>query len=622
MEEDFYNKIKELSIKFNESNMYFFNIKRNPLNQTIHSNNFLKLKKNINDFDNIYKELKTNIEDKYYLFKCFYDLFIIFLKNISGFIMYLKIYEEYAFDGITKEKYSIDLSEEKKLISHLDSIELDILETFETYQNFNFKQLLRTLNLDSTLTNIHIQDLISLNIERDINGNLKSPYLDIIKVSNLPKKDHIQLNTVKNIENFINYLHYLICNYIYNIIKLFKDKDLIINYITIPQYHSICWFVSMITGFTYSDLNRQLIIDKNKYNLSNSKFKDMIMYIIDNITNKFKEYDLNTDCYLLKYLKEEPIKVLNNEIINVFKFFVKKAQKKLGESMKSFSSIKNNEIIMSKKYYDIFINGLKQNYVNTRYSYFANFIHDNKKDFNKKQYKINLLTSKDYAIYYKTDSNIIRYFYKLLNINTKYFYVNMKNNSLFFFKNMEFPELDNDEEEKVDEDEYDYHEDYKDDINDSIDVIIIEYNNIQVFDDHNFELIKYKLFDIHDDINTFKYKGYYYKLDYILHYNDKEKDCKIDAGCHHCISAITYDKKEYIYDSSRIFNYITCDDKINYNIPCSLIKQEWKKNINEDITYCTTNCKYNLECNIDENRKNVCYTFNTDIFYIYVKIPT
>ena len=88
----------------------------------------------------------------------------------------------------------------------------------------------------------------------------------------------------------------------------------------------------------------------------------------------------------------------------------------------------------------------------------------------------------------------------------------------------------------------------------------------------------------------------------------------IALGCHHCISAITYDKKEYIYDSSRIFNYITCDDKINYNIPCSLIKQDWKKNINEDITYCTTNCKYNLECNIDENRKNVCYTFNTDIF--------
>jgi hypothetical protein len=622
MEEDFYNKIKELSIKFNESNMYFFNIKRNPLNHTLHSDNFLNLKKNINDFDNIYKEFKKNIEDKYYLFKCFYDLFINFLKNISGFIMYLKIYEEYAFDPITKEKYSINLSEEEKLISHLDSIEIDILETFETYQIFNFKQLLRKLNLDSNLTNIHIQDLISLNIERDLNGNLKSPYLDIIKVSNLPKKHDSQLNTVKNIENFINYLHYLICNYIYNIIKLFKDKDLITNYITIPQYHSICWFVSMITGFTYSDLNRQLIVDKNKYNLSNSKFKDMIMYIINNITDKFKEYNFNTDCYLLKYLKEEPIKTLNNEIINVFKFFIKKVQKKLGESIEFYSSINKDEIIMSKKNYDIFINGLKQNYVNTRYSYFANFIDNNKKDFNKKQYKINLSTSKDYAIYYKTDSNIIRYFYKLLNINTKYFYVNMKNNSLFFFKNMEFPESDNEDEEKVDEDEYDYHEDYKDDINDSIDVIIIEYNNIQVFDDHNFELIKYKLFDIHDDIKTFKYKGFYYKLDYILHYNDKEKDCKIDTACHHCISAITYNKKEYIYDSGRIFNYITCDDKINYNIPCSLIKQEWKKNINEDITYCTTNCKYYLECNIDETRKSVCYTFNTDIFYIYVKIPS
>ena len=610
----FYNKINELSIKLNETNMYFFNIKENPLNKSIHSNIFLNLKKNINDFEFIFNYFKINIKTKYYLFKCFYDLFIIFLKNISGFIMYLKIYEEYTFE--------LTFDDEEQLISHLDRVDFDILETFETYQNFNFKQLLLALNMDTNLTNINIQDLISLNIERDKSGNLKSPYFDIVKVNDLPKKHHRQLKNVQNIENFINYLHYLICNYIYNIINFFKEKDLIINYITIPQYHTICWFVSMITGFTYSDLNKQLIIDKNKDNSSNSKFKNMIMFIIDNITNKFKEYDLHTDCDLLKYLKEEPINALNDEIINVFKFFVKKAEIKLGERMKSFSSIKDNEIIMSKKNYDLFINGIKENYSNTRYSYFANFIHNNKTDFNK-QYKINLSTSEDYAIYYKTDSNIIRYFYKLLNINTKYFYVNIKNKELFFFKNMEFPELeDNEEEEKVDEDEYDYYEDHKDDINDNIDIIIIEYNNIQVFDDDNFKLIDYKLFNIDDDINTFKYKGFYYKLDYILHYNDKEKDCKIDTGCHHCISAITYDKKEYIYDSSRIFNYITCDDKINYTIPCSLIKQDWKKNINEDITYCSTNCKYNLECNIDENRKNVCYTFNTDIFYIYVKIPS
>lgn len=610
----FYNKINELSIKLNETNMYFFNIKENPLNKSIHSNNFLNLKKNINDFEFIFNYFKINIKTKYYLFKCFYDLFIIFLKNISGFIMYLNIYKEYTF--------KLTFDDEEQLISHLNRVDFDILETFKTYQIFNFKQLLLALNMDTNLTNINIQDLISLNIERDKRGNLKSPYLEIVKVNDLPKKDHRQLKNVQNIENFINYLHYLICNYIYNIINFFKEKDLIINYITIPQYHTICWFVSMITGFTYSDLNKQLIIDKNKDNKSNSKFKNMIMFIIDNITNKFKEYDLHTDCDLLKYLKEEPINALNDEIINVFKFFVKKAEIKLGERMKSFSSIKDNEIIMSKKNYDLFINGIKENYSNTRYSYFANFIHDNKTDFNK-QYKINLSTSEDYAIYYKTDSNIIRYFYKLLNINTKYFYVNIKNKELFFFKNMEFPELeDNEEEEKVHEDEYDYYHDNKEDINDNIDIIIIEYNNIQVFDDNNFILIDYKLFNIDDDINTFKYKGFYYKLDYILHYNDKEKDCKIDTGCHHCISAITYDKKEYIYDSSRIFNYITCDDKINYNIPCSLIKQDWKKNINEDITYCTTNCKYNLECNIDENRKNVCYTFNTDIFYIYVKIPS
>ena len=98
MEEEFYNKIKELSIKLNETNMYFLNIKKNPLNKSKHSNNFLNLKNNINDFNFIFNYFKTNIENKHYLFKCFYDLFIIFLKNISGFIMYLKIYEEYTYE--------------------------------------------------------------------------------------------------------------------------------------------------------------------------------------------------------------------------------------------------------------------------------------------------------------------------------------------------------------------------------------------------------------------------------------------------------------------------------------------------------------------------------------------
>jgi hypothetical protein len=618
MEEEFLNKIKELSNTLNESNIYFFYIKNYPLDETLHSKNFEILKKNMNEFDKIFQELNKIIKDKYYLFKCFYDLFIVFLKNISGFIMYLKIYQEYAFNSKTKKKHSFNLNEEEELIKYLETINSDILETFETYQNFNFKQLLHGLDMNPNLTNIHIQDLISLNIERNIKGYLKSPYFKIVKVNDYPKKHCKILDNIKNIEYFINYLHYLICKYIYNVINLFKDKDLIINYITIPQYHSICWFVSMITGFTYSDLNKNLIKDKNKYNLSNSKFKNMIMYIINNITNKFKEYDLNTDCYLFKYLKEEPIKVLNYEIINVFKFFLKKAHKKLGKSIYSFSSyISNDAFFISKKNYDLFITGLKQNYKNTRYSYFVNFIDDNKIDFNEKQYKINLSTSIDYAIYYKTDSNIIRHFYKLLNINTKYFYANTRNDELYFFKNIEFPELDKEEEEIVDEDDK---EDEDDEVN--IDIIIIEYNNLQVFEDPNFELIEDKLFNIHDDIKSFKYKEFDYKLDYILHYNDKEKDCKIDTVCHHCISAITYDKKEYIYDSSRIFNYITCDNKINYDIPCSLIKQEWKKNINENISYCTTNCKYYLECNIDETRKNVCYTFNTDIFYIYVKIPS
>jgi len=51
------------------------------------------------------------------------------------------------------------------------------------------------------------------------------------------------------------------------------------------------------------------------------------------------------------------------------------------------------------------------------------------------------------------------------------------------------------------------------------------------------------------------------------------------------------------------------------------MRQNWNKYINKDLTYCIENCKYNLECNIDNIPKDErCYTFNTDIVYVYVRI--
>jgi hypothetical protein len=111
--------------------------------------------------------------------------------------------------------------------------------------------------------------------------------------------------------------------------------------------------------------------------------------------------------------------------------------------------------------------------------------------------------------------------------------------------------------------------------------------------------------------------GIKYKLDYILHYNDIDK-CK-DKKCYHCISGITYNNEDYIYNSDIKSDVISCDDGNEYAIPCSLLKQNWNKNINKDITYCTTKCKYNLECKIDNlYDNNLCYTFNTNITYVYV----
>ena len=130
-------------------------------------------------------------------------------------------------------------------------------------------------------------------------------------------------------------------------------------YITIPQYVGICWFISTISGMCYSELNRKLIISKIIYNFKNRykitpsndyiynelnkqpgpdetdynqepyksetlsslyrKFVLFVYYIIINITNEKKKYNdfASNQELLIKILtqfKEFPEYFLNNII--------------------------------------------------------------------------------------------------------------------------------------------------------------------------------------------------------------------------------------------------------------------------------------------------------------------
>ena len=53
---------------------------------------------------------------------------------------------------------------------------------------------------------------------------------------------------------------------IMNIYSTIPYKD---DYITIPQYEGICWFISFLTGICYSDKNKQLLLKKFSENQAN-----------------------------------------------------------------------------------------------------------------------------------------------------------------------------------------------------------------------------------------------------------------------------------------------------------------------------------------------------------------
>jgi hypothetical protein len=119
------------------------------------------------------------------------------------------------------------------------------------------------------------------------------------------------------------------------------------SFITIPQYGAICWFISMLTCLTYSDKNKQLLLEKKEINeekiidikdfsddmKSDEIFVSFIYYIINKITKDFNKYNkqLKKNCDLFYYLKKVPIFFLTTmigEYKNKFQLRVEQISKK------------------------------------------------------------------------------------------------------------------------------------------------------------------------------------------------------------------------------------------------------------------------------------------------------
>jgi hypothetical protein len=557
--------IHDLNDLINENHDYISKIISDDKNN--HKYNFMKLNKIILLYNSIIEIYEVNYENNQYIFKCIFDITIKYLSNIAGFYVYLNL----LFKFKNKELDDKDIDDIYNKISKKIGFEkqnytslLDILETTEILTISNIK---------------HIEIIIT-------------PLELTISLS------HNNLNNSKII-NLMLYLKNCIFETIQKIIDLdTKTNEHNSNFITIPQNATMCVFISMLTGICYSDLNKSLINQKKiEKSYKDNSFLKLVESIIEKITNNHRRYDDYDDCELLEFLKKEPFNVLNNITIDIFtKIFISN-YKEYTQKTSLDIIISNNNIKISKKIYHDFIQYLDNYYLYSKYSYFVDLMNKNFKD-KEDYFELEYDFENDYRMR-ATDMRVLIYFYELLNIKAKHIFI--KDDIYLEYNNKHVESTNN-------------------------------YNNISdpdVLILQNFKINTEEMYMITDIIGDLKidnnelgiitFNDIKYKLDYILHMNNIEK-CK-NKKCYHCISAITYNNDDYIYNSGIISDIIKCENGEEYFIPCSLIKQKWNKNINKEITYCTTNCKYNLDCNIDNlYNNNACYTFNTNIIYIYVKV--
>lgn len=411
------------------------------------------------------------------------------------------------------------------------------IDNFEANLSFLYQILIFKFNL--TFYNLYSTKYLFINYlykHKPILQNIRYFLSDIVINTNS--------SFIKKLKQTL-LIHIEILDNIYSINEMRQKQD----FITIPQYTNICWFISFIMGITYSDGNRKLLLKKEKDNNLTKKnimssnineeiddvklFIFLVFFIIKTITEKKKRYSDFEEiekCKIFKIFKEIPMLFIKRLIAN-FKLSIEFEIKKSDETYDEKTKNEKKEIIC-KKVYDT--NDLTKNYFLHIFQQPEEIIHDN---------------SMVYAIS-RYEHTIFKLFYSYLGINCSYIYY-------------------------LDDIFYKY-----DDKDDNPEIIMIDYTINDLETPKNKELIsiiKRNFIQTRvefQDKNIIEFNGSLYMLDYVLNENDVEQTCSYNCG--HIISCINYHGEEYYYDSYQQTNNMYCDDDYII-IPCSLIKKDWKK---------------------------------------------
>lgn len=592
----------------------------NPLEQ---------MKNNITEFSNYYnslyeiEELKTTDEFIRYTYMyvelIWRSLFIFYqyyyIDNIKSSIFTKKPKSLLRSKSLLKSKsFKIDEKITKynlnKILEFYNKITKEYNDNnypfIEDYKNklYGIIYKYNQLNFDDKINDaetmfIIIYKLILINYNNllfNYNSNkYLSPHKAIDKSIDILKGKKLNNDYLSFIQNLLidNYKKYKIVSA--SLLKLTTNK-----YITIPQYSGICWFISFLTGLTYSDKNRKLVISKKSSNLSNIKdlstidfktdnnetiFTSFVYYIIEKISDISKTYseNLSEDCDIFKYLKKIPELFLTKLVDDKFK-------------EKDFSQIEIRKIRDKDKEID---KAIKKYYTTEIEKDFAepnNYIYN---------VIINKKTDTTYLGALKSQYIIIKKFYEYLNIDCLFVY-DISNNK--YVKN----------------DQFDREKEY--------DIIVISKNSViaEFIINNIHEITK-----ISDDLvmdktlKSFTYNGIEYELDYVMQSTDSDKSCE---ECGHNVCSLNYNNKEYYYNSTYSVQDLKCDDNEDIRLPCSFIEHEWSKHLTKD-EYCFSllkcnyipNYEYYDEINnmvssiIINNSSNTCYSNKTGQQFCYVR---
>ena len=609
-----YCNIKNLIINFNKNIDNFVNPIVNNINTIILY---------YNQFDKTLLESNSMVH-YYFIYAIYKSIIILFtyyyyLDNIN---IYLSI-DTIEFNDIMNDDEPQDLGkEDNKLFTNFIKYILISVYNSRTGTHITNPEEIEELNTlkDTCISfNSVTDDQIEFIVQSDIVFILQNIYKNIcvkfnaiilgineknIKFSYIKRKiDFI----IKNKDDKYTVIRNLIITI--NELEIKNGISLGINdYITIPQYTTVCWYISILTGMCYSDDSKKLLlnrINESNYNTSsdeNNTFINIIKYIIENITNDHKRYsdNITDNCDFFVYFK-------NNLIV-----FLLKKLNKLRETIhnKIISASTNNDkqIIFENNFKGVFVNNdyyfiyLLLNYITAKGD-------ENYDTMLSQEITIDDLIKTNKSLGINTYGYLIlNTLYNIFNVNTLFIYHIL--NEYKKFKNPNNPD------------------DNPDDNPDIIFIQEIDSSEKTISDNIRSSSNVEDIPDISytNNKDNIIYNGNNYKLDYILYNTINTETCDITTGCGHCISCIHYDNIKYYHDSRYPLHEIICNNDINIRIPCSLIRQDWNNNTN---TYFTTDKCFTRDADISSDAFNIekkimvseqyIFSNKTNLIRVYVK---